>query len=248
MQRPVEGGEAALDAAQTGAATGVGSAAAVVADEDGEPTACVAGAQPRPRCARVPPDIGQGLGRGEVQRRLDRGLRPRGRSKSSATGTGHSREAASSPPTRPRSASTGGWMPRTRSRSSASALPASARASSSKEAARSGSERTAWAASPSAMPTAASRACAPSWRSRSIRRSSAACASTAAARDSVSCSTRRASVVSGARRRRTSSANPRTAHGTVHQITARSTSTGSVSTENRPSAPIARLEIAASSA
>jgi hypothetical protein len=38
----------------------------------------MAAAQPRPRRAGVPPDVGQRLGRGEVQRRLDRGLRPRG--------------------------------------------------------------------------------------------------------------------------------------------------------------------------
>ena len=99
--------------------------------------------------------------------------------------------SACAAPTRPRSASTGGWMPRTTERSSARAVSVVSRASPTSLRAPSGSRSNISSAIPRLSDSATSRACAPSCRSRSSRRSSAAEWSTASARVSVSCSTRR---------------------------------------------------------
>ncbi len=109
------------------------------------------------------------------------------------TGIGAASASAATAPPRPRSASTGGWMPRTRSRSSDSAVLDDVRASASSARAWSGSVSSCSSAIARLMPSATSRACAPSCRSRSMRRSSAACASTVSVRVSVRCSTRWAS-------------------------------------------------------
>ena len=104
-----------------------------------------------------------------------------------STGIGRVSASARTAPSRPRSASTGGWMPRTRSRSSASAAPLDSPAP--RPAAprpRPGRASSSSSARPMVMPSATSRACAPSCRSRSMRRSSAAWASTASARVAVS--------------------------------------------------------------
>src|SRR6266496_1026535 len=118
-----------------------------------------------------------------------------GTSASTWTGSGLASASASTAPTRPRSARTGGWIPRTSPRSSASAWLLTARACASSSFALSGSSSTASSAIPRFMPSATRRAWAPSCRSRSIRRISAACVSTVSARDSASCRTRLASRV-----------------------------------------------------
>ena len=76
-----------------------------------------------PACARrVLDDVGERLGDREVGRRLDRRRQPARRASAcTSTGSGAASASACTAPTSPRSASTGGWMPRTRSRSSASA-------------------------------------------------------------------------------------------------------------------------------
>ena len=94
---------------------------------------------------------------------------------------------------RPRSASTGGWMPRTRARSSARALTEESRASASSARAASGLVSMICPAASRVMPMATSRACAPSCRSRSIRRISAAPVSRASLRVCDRWRTRRAS-------------------------------------------------------
>ena len=94
----------------------------------------------------------------------------------------------------PRSASTGGCIPRTRSRSSVRALADASRASSSSARAASGLSSITCSAALSVMPIATSRACAPSCRSRSIRRISAAPVSTTSARLSARCATCRSSA------------------------------------------------------
>ena len=144
---------------------------------------------------RVLDHVRQRLGDGEVRGRLDR----RRQSRRSARrrprpASGAASASAWTAPTRPRSASTGGWMPRTRSRSSASAVLLGRAGLGEQLRGRRGvAARAAPRPAPRFMPSATSRACAPSCRSRSIRRSSAAWVSTVSARDSVSCSTRSAS-------------------------------------------------------
>ena len=96
------------------------------------------------------------------------------------TGICARRPSASTAATRPRSASTGGAMPRARSRSSPMAAPASSRALRTSSATSGRSSRRS-SARPSCMLSATSRAWAPSCRSRSMRRSSAACTSRAPA-------------------------------------------------------------------
>ena len=132
--------------------------------------------------------VGQRLGDREVGRRLDRRGRAgrAGRCRPS-TGSGTVSASARTAPSRPRSASTGGWMPRTRSRSSARAVAAGLAGLGQQLRRR---RRVAARAAPrpgrGSCSSATSRAWAPSCRSRSIRRSSAAWASTASARVSVS--------------------------------------------------------------
>ena len=90
----------------------------------------------------------------------------------------------------PRSASTGGWMPRTRSRSSVSASAEDCAGLRQQLPRLAGSFSISASIVPRFMPMATSRACAPSCRSRSMRRSSAAEVSTASCRVSVSRSMR----------------------------------------------------------
>ena len=98
-------------------------------------------------------------------------------------GSGIGSASASRPPASPRSASAGGWMPRTTERRSSSALTVVSRASRSSAAAASGSVLISFSARPTFMPTEAIRAWAPSCRSRSIRRTSAALWSRVSVRD-----------------------------------------------------------------
>ena len=107
--------------------------------------------------------------------------------------------SASTAATRPRSARTGGAIPRARSRSSPMAAPASSRARRTNSAISGWPSRRS-SARPSCMLRATRRACAPSCRSRSIRRSSAAWTSRAPARVRVSSSTRASSSRSCGRR------------------------------------------------
>ena len=120
-------------------------------------------------------DVGQQLARPR-SRRPTRPARAAGRAGRRRPSTGERAVQRERPDrvARPRSASTGGWMPRTRSRSSARAVAAASRASASSACAASGSLSSSSLGQPSFMPIATSRACAPSCRSRSIRRSSAA--------------------------------------------------------------------------
>src|SRR5690625_1725151 len=135
-------------------------------------------------------------------------------------GIGMSSASARTAPSSPRSASTGGWIPRTTDRRSPSADVVALRASSSRSAALSGSLRSISSAMPRFMPSATSRACAPSCRSRSIRRSSAAEWSMVSARDSATCATRRSSCArEGDSRARSSWARHRVTYGEAyHQI------------------------------
>ena len=151
----------------------VGAARPVVADLDTSWPSCSASSTGRRR-------------RGRAWPRWSASRRPRSRRRSrrpaagggadralTVTGIGARRPSASTAATRPRSARTGGAMPRARSRSSPIAAPASSRAS------RTNSATSGWpsrrsSARPSCMLRATRRAWAPSCRSRSIRRSSAA--------------------------------------------------------------------------
>ena len=95
--------------------------------------------------------------------------------------------------TRPRSASTGGRMPRTSDRSSLSAAEESSFAAASIARAPSGSCSSSRWACVRVMPMVTSRAWAPSCRSRSMRRISASCSSSAVRRVAVSDATRSSS-------------------------------------------------------
>ena len=111
------------------------------------------------------------------------------------TGSTQSAARARTASASPRSASTGGWMPRTRSRSSPSALLEASLASDSNASAACGSVRiSAWAVL-MVMPIATRRPWVPSWRSRSRRRSSAADDSRVSCRVRDSCCIRAASRV-----------------------------------------------------
>ena len=130
---------------------GVGAAAAVVADHHAQHA--VARGSARPRRAGAPAclaDVGQALGDREVDRGLDRRRRPPGAgAPSTSTGTAMSRASARTAPSRPRSASTGGWMPRTTERRSPSAALVASRASLTSPAGRLGvGRRTAASAMP----------------------------------------------------------------------------------------------------
>ncbi len=92
--------------------------------------------------------------------------------------------------TSPRSASTGGLMPRTSERSSSSAVADVARRSARSALAAAGSVSTSCSAAPIDIPMATRRAWAPSCRPRSMRSSSAACVWVRSARMASSCSTR----------------------------------------------------------
>ena len=93
----------------------------------------------------------------------------------------------------PRSARTGGLIPRTRARSSTSALAEFSRDSAASATAASGLVLISRSMDRSEIPSATIRACAPSCRSRSILRSSAAAVSTASTRVTVSRRTRASS-------------------------------------------------------
>ena len=98
-------------------------------------------AHPGPVRPALVDHVGQRLGDGEVDGRLHRrGCRPAS-SICRSTGSGRLSVSARTAPSRPRSASTGGWMPRTRVRSSVRACPLDARASASRFRARSGFSR-----------------------------------------------------------------------------------------------------------
>ena len=137
--RAVERGQPALDAAQAGAAGRVGAAAAVVADRHGEQVVGVPQVDPGGPGAAVPDHVGQRLGDREVGGRLDRGLQAAGQVESTSTGIGRLSARARTAPSSPRSASTGGWMPRTRWRSSTRAVALASRASASSLRAAAGS-------------------------------------------------------------------------------------------------------------
>ena len=143
-------------------------------------------------------------------------------STSTSTGRGWARASAAIPPVRPRSASTGGWMPRTSERSSASAVVDETRASAISAAAAAGSWSTSSCARPRFMPRATSCACAPSCRSRSIRRSSAAEWSTVRAREDSSSPIRCCSRAScGPISSRVVAASVRSSRGDPHQPSGR---------------------------
>ena len=153
----------------------VGATAAVVATTTrSTPAAVVRDPTQRRSRAGVLADVGQALGDREVDGRLDRRRRPSVRSVVTVTGMAMSSASACTAPASPRSASTGGWMPRTTDRRSPRAAPVVARASRRICWAASGSRPSISSAMPRLMPSATSRACAPSCRSRSIRRSSVA--------------------------------------------------------------------------
>ncbi|REK73547.1 hypothetical protein DX116_08390 [Aeromicrobium endophyticum] len=140
------------------------------------------------------------------------------------TGTAMSSANAWTAPASPRSASTGGWMPRTTDRRSPRADVVTSRASVSRRAAASGSFSSSSAASPRFMPSATSRACAPSCRSRSMRRSSAAEWSIDSARDCDTSATRRSRAArDGASIARSSCAMQRTRTGSSHHHSANTT-------------------------
>ena len=184
VERAVERLDAAREAAEP-AAGRIGAALAVVDDLDDERVA----ASRTMRCRPARRSRACRRSRAPRRRRSRRRSRPAaaGRSSTStATSTlsGVRSASAAIAASRPRSASTGGWMPRARSRSSASASRAPRRASASSCCAAAGSDSNFCSARPRLMPSATRRACAPSCRSRSIRRSSVSCWSTAPARSS----------------------------------------------------------------
>ena len=190
--RAVERREPARHPGQAGAGR-VGAAAAVVADDQVQHLAVVADPHPGPGGAGVLDGVGQALGDREVGRRLDRRRQRPGRSTVTVTGSGIGSASASMPPASPRSASAGGWMPRTTERRSSRASTVVSRASRSSAAAASGSVAISFSARPTFMPTEAIRAWAPSCRSRSIRRTSAALWSSVSVREAATSSTRRSS-------------------------------------------------------
>ena len=157
-------------------AAGIGAAAAVVADDHAEQPASRRGVSStqrarRRRACRCWP--------GTRRRRSRRPTPPApaaGRRGPAVTDTGTAMSSASActAPASPRSASTGGWMPRTTDRRSPSAAPVVAAPRAGAAGRRSGSRAHSSSAMPRLIRSATSRACAPSCRSRSIRRSSAA--------------------------------------------------------------------------
>ena len=176
-------------------AGGIGAAAAVVDDLDDAGGRALVHARRstrwRPRACR--------RWRAPRPRRSTPRSRPRRRARRDVTSTvdaapGCGRRARRAPAPSPRSARTGGRMPRARSRSSVSARAWPPRAPR-RRAPRAPRGRAANAARPCRGPCASAtrRACAPSCRSRSIRCSSAAATSTAPARVAVRRSTRAAS-------------------------------------------------------
>ena len=226
--------DAVAQAAEAGAAIGVGATDAVVRDLDLDSAVGALDAHRGRVGAGMLDDVGERLGDGVVRRRLDL----LGQALGQAHVEGRPRAAPAPPAPRaqrssPRSVSTAGWMPCASSRSSVSAWASSFENSSSRRSASAGDVRSfAWA-SRSPSESATSRCCAPSCRLRSSRRRSVSLASTMRRREAASSSRawalatarptssanacRRRSVSSGrlsSRRRATTSA-PQVAPATV---------------------------------
>ena len=135
---PFERGQPPLDPAQPAAAGGVGAAVPVVGHPDPQHPVGVPDVDPGLARLGVLGHVGQQFADREVGGRLTgAGARP-SRSLARWMRSGVSRVRAWIASARPRSASTGGWMPRTRARSSARALTEESRASASSARAASG--------------------------------------------------------------------------------------------------------------
>ena len=222
--RAVERGQPPHHPAHAGARVGVRPARAVVTDDRR--------AAPRPR-ARAPPrrcrapacfPSWPGTRRPRSRPRTrpaPAGARPGGAV--TRTGTAMSSASACTAPARPRSASTGGWMPRTTARRSASAAPVVSRASLTSLRAASGSSANSCSAMPEAhrraRPAGPARRRAGRARCGAARRPSGRRLS---ARDTVRSATRcsRVSVCPGLRKNRSIAALARMMCGAPnHQMT-----------------------------